>query len=61
MEFELLLNQGAAFAIFDGIIMECHSGNFAGAERDQTFAESLLKGLGFRLRQRIGPVICMTR
>lgn len=61
MEFELLLNQGAAFATFDGVIMECHSGDFAGAERDQAFAESLLTRLGFRLRQRIGPVICMTR
>lgn len=61
MEFELLLNQSNAFAHFDGVIVECHSGEQAGRHRDQREVEGLLSGLGFHLLKRIGPVICMSR
>ena len=61
MEFELLENQPDAFALFDGVIMECHGGEQAGKFRDQREVEALLTRLGFRLLSRMGPVICMVR
>jgi len=61
MEWDLLQKQADALRLFDGIIIECHTGTFGGRNRHQAEVESELAALGFRLRQRIGPVICMTR
>ena len=61
MEWDLLQKQADTLRIFDGIIIECHTGTFGGRNRHQAEVESELAALGFRLRQRIGPVICMTR
>lgn len=61
MEFELIERQSAALERFAGVIMECHSGDFAGRRRDQSEAEALLAAQGFLLRKRLGQVVCMTR
>jgi len=61
MEYELLQNQTSALRSFAGVIIECHTSEQGGRFWTRQDAENMLADQGFRMIQRIGPVICMVR